>query len=492
MINYKDPEELEEAYKSLSPNDIAQKCGVSNPTIRYWLKKFGIKTRSVTESMLKKSDYISSYTTKYWSDPKHRKQQSNKIKKILKTNYTKQQRSEWAKKNWLKNQSTLLKGIKKGNTAEKKNKIAKSVKKSWTPKRKKQQAKITKSLWQDQRYITKTTQAIQTATNTKEFRRKVSENSKKMWSNQQYREKHAKPRSLIDTKSVLDIITTKILIDMGIDAKPINLGPWTFDIGFKHGNRNILIECQGQYWHSIPEVQTRDKQKKTYYDKYLSNKYELYYIYEHEFYGVNKIAQKINTIIGNKLMQHKFKFSDLDIKLTDNRNIQAFFNKYHYLAKGKGGIYIGAFLCHDIVAALTYSGITRKQTATRLKVHHNNILELNRLCIHPSYQKKNFGSWFISKSIKFIPDNIKVLIAFSETAAGHTGTIYRAAGWKEDGFTKSSYWYIDKSGIRYHKKSIWDQAKRIGMTENEYADSNELYKIKGGRVIRFTKWLSHS
>jgi len=311
-----------------------------------------------------------------------------------------------------------------------------------------------------------------------------------MWANSLYRQKQAKSRSLIDTKSILDKIATKILCDLGINASPLSLGPWTFDIGFTYNNRNILIECQGQYWHSIPAVQLRDKQKKTYYDKYLSNDYELFYIYEHEFYGLNKMTQIINKILGNTSPNIAFDFNTLKVCLLDKTDSNEFFNKYHYLSKGRGGLHVGAFLRKELIAAVTYSSITRKQTADRLKLLHNEVLELHRLCIHPNYHKKNFASWLIARSQKFIPKHIRALIAFSDKGAGHSGTVYKAAGWQPDGQTKPSYWYIDENGVRYYKKSIWDQAKRMGVGENEYANSNGLHKIKGHEVLRFVKRLN--
>jgi hypothetical protein len=488
MINYKNRNELEHAYEEFSIRDIAIKCKVSAATIRYYLKKFKIKTRSISEGMLKKSDHISTYTAKYWADPKHKKQQSENIKQLLNTKYTKQQRSEWAQKNWQKNRKALSEGIRKSTTKTKKNKISKSVKKTWTPNRKKQQRKIAKALWQNQSYSIKTIQAIQKATNSEQFKAKVSKNSKAMWANSTYRQKQAKSRSLIDTRSILDKVTTKILRDLNIDAKPISLGPWTFDVGFTYNNRNILIECQGQYWHSIPEVQMRDKQKKTYYNKYLSNEYELFYIYEHEFYGLNKIAQIIDKILDNTT-NIDFEFNELKIGIIDKNVANEFFNKYHYLSKGRSGLHFGASLHNILIAGITYTSVTRKQTADRLKLHHREILELHRLCIHPSYHKKNFASWLIARSQKFIPEHIKTLIAFSDKGAGHSGTVYKAAGWQQDGETKPSYWYVDKNGVRYYKKSVWDQAKRIGVSENEYANANGLCKIKGDKVLRFIKHL---
>ena len=37
------------------------------------------------------------------------------------------------------------------------------------------------------------------------------------------------------------------------------LGPWTVD--FFLPVRNIVLECDGKYWHAIPRVEKRDRKK---------------------------------------------------------------------------------------------------------------------------------------------------------------------------------------------------------------------------------------
>lgn len=44
------------------------------------------------------------------------------------------------------------------------------------------------------------------------------------------------------------------------------LGPWTVD--FYLPQRNLVIECDGDYWHSLPKVQNRDKRKDAWMKKH--------------------------------------------------------------------------------------------------------------------------------------------------------------------------------------------------------------------------------
>lgn len=487
MKYYKDQDQLTKAYQTKSVRDIAKECGVSAPTIRYYLKKFGITTRTISEGMLCKSDHISQYSSQYWADENHREQHSAKLKKTQSNR--KPELSKAAKKNWKRNRNAIIAGIRRSATSNKKDKISNSAKKSWTQNRRLQQAITTSELWADPEYRTKTLIGIQLNNQSEEFRKKVSAASKKMWENKNYRYKQANALANLEPTSILDKCTIELLENMGIDAAPQSIGPWTFDVGFRYNNRSILIECQGEYWHSKENRKIRDKQKKTYYDNHLKDTYELYYIYEHQFYGLNSLYHIILHILESDPEQIDFNFDDCYISSINPVVANKFFNKYHYLSKGRSGVAIGCMLNKKLIAACIFTSITRKQAANRLKVQPNEIVELHRLCIHPTYHKRNFASWFLAKVIKYIPQNVKLIIAYSDLGAGHEGTVYKAAGWQYDGKTKPSYWYVDSEGRRYYKKSVWDQAKRLGLKERQYAAANGLYRIDGLEVLRFIKKL---
>jgi hypothetical protein len=63
--------------------------------------------------------------------------------------------------------------------------------------------------------------------------------------------------------------------------------------------------------------------------------------------------------------------------------------------------------------------------------------ELARLFILDDVPK-NAETWLIAKSVKFIKANypdVEFLVSYADPSAGHEGTIYKAANWKEDGKT---------------------------------------------------------
>lgn len=74
---------------------------------------------------------------------------------------------------------------------------------------------------------------------------------------------------------------------------------------------------------------------------------------------------------------------------------------------------------------------------------------------------KNAETWLISQSVKYIkrafPD-VKNLVSYADPSAGHKGTIYRAANWREDGRTDDERktpqcdYYDERTGKKYGRR----------------------------------------
>jgi hypothetical protein len=113
---------------------------------------------------------------------------------------------------------------------------------------------------------------------------------------------------------------------------------------------------------------------------------------------------------------------------------------------------------------------------------------LSRFAIHPSYQKRNFASFMISRSIRIVrteKPGVKRLISFSDTTYNHNGTIYKASNWTLDGVVRPDYWYVDQDGYVCHKKTLWNKAKQMSMTELEYCNKYKYKRVFGGEKKRF-------
>jgi hypothetical protein len=127
-----------------------------------------------------------------------------------------------------------------------------------------------------------------------------------------------------------------------------------------------------------------------------------------------------------------------------------FFTRHHY-SKGcakqaaavhglvRRGVIIGvAFWMPPPKPAAVY-------VAKKLGGVHNDVLSLSRLAVVPD-EPQNVASMLIGRSIRALPARWTRLLTFADESQGHTGTIYRATGWIEDGHTGKRVRWVDADG----------------------------------------------
>lgn len=273
--------------------------------------------------------------------------------------------------------------------------------------------------------------------------------------------------------------------------RQFHLGHWSFDFLVDTNPIKTLVEVQGEYWHFKrfgDQESPRDKAKATFVEKYHSNNYKLVTIWENEFLSPERLSNRLDEILGGKIEKIDFNFKDLSIKKIDGPTSSKFFSKYHYSASGgRSGINIGCFLDDKLISVCRYCSPTRKQSADRLNIKQKELKELTKFAIHPSYQKKNLATWFLSRTYCFLPSVTKMLLSFADETFGHTGTIYKAANWCSDGTLKPDYVYVDQNGFIMHKRTLWGHSKKMGMKESEYANLWGYVKMWGKEKHRFIK-----
>lgn len=80
------------------------------------------------------------------------------------------------------------------------------------------------------------------------------------------------------------------------------------------------------------------------------------------------------------------------------------------------------------------------------------VLALSRLVIEPDVPR-NACSFLLSRSVKLIDrSRWPFLVTYADEWRGHTGTIYLAAGWKFDGFTKPEAVYTLNGRMVFRKR----------------------------------------
>lgn len=414
-----------------------------------------------------------------------------------------------------------------------------------TPERIQIASNNSKNNWKDQKYIEKYT----TSRQTKEFKAKLSKNSKKLWKNEEFRNRYKTPEfrakmsgvhrknwqneefrnKILTTKSTTEFkekmaaiyatdefkhkqcvaranqpkvsslqdILYSILDDLGVeyyrewndqpDDPQCIIGPWAFDCVIPRANqKTLLVECQGEYFHNQPDRVAADQSKSSYIANNLSDKYEIKYLWEHEFKCKDRVIETIKYWLGlGAIDTVDFNLKDVAIKECPPKEYKPLLAKYHYLANaGRGGNSYGAYLGEELIGVCIFSPLARQNI--KIKDYSPKVSrELSRLCIHPKYQKKNFTSWFVSRCIKQLNPQYKCVISYCDTTFNHDGAVYKACNFKEDHKVPPDYWYVDESGWVMHKKTLYNHAVSMSMKETDYALKMGYVKVWGKEKIRF-------
>jgi hypothetical protein len=128
------------------------------------------------------------------------------------------------------------------------------------------------------------------------------------------------------------------------------------------------------------------------------------------------------------------------------------------------------------ITSIMFSNIPEDKETTR---------ELSRFCIKPKFQKKNFGSWFISRAIKMLDSKYSKIISYCDTTFNHTGALYKSLNFELDSIIKPDYWYASDDGWIMHKKTLYNHAVKMQMTESEFAEKHNYMKIHGKEKLKF-------
>ena len=317
--------------------------------------------------------------------------------------------------------------------------------------------------------------------------KKYRDKMEAVYESEQFREKMAKARAaqsghISSIQSMLYSYLDELGVGYHKESERTRIGYYVFDCLVVNGDKKILVECQGDYWHSLASAERNDKGKFTYISRYFPE-YEIMYIWEHEFYCKDRVLDRLKLKLGINIETKEFEFSDLTITEINSTETKIFLDLYHYLGKDRGGKAIGVFRGDLLVAAIVFSPPLRQNTAGQFDLIDGEVRELSRLCIHPSYHKKNFASWFIKRALKQI--QCKLVVAYADTTVGHDGGIYKASNFKLHHTVPADYWYVDTSGYVMHKRTLYGRAVKQKMTEAEFAETKGYIRKYGGEKLCF-------
>lgn len=169
---------------------------------------------------------------------------------------------------------------------------------------------------------------------------------------------------------------------------------------------------------------------------------------------------------------------DFTITKMDNDIARTFLEKYHYTHSCNLLIIsYGFYYYNDLKCVVGFSRPSGKNLAKSIWENGNdyNTLELIRMFSFDDCPK-NTESYCISKSVKSLKKDIpevKILVSYADSSAGHVGYIYQASNWIYVG-TGSNERKIFIDGERQHRRSLY----------GKYGTSSvvELLKMFGDRL----------
>ena len=339
-----------------------------------------------------------------------------------------------------------------------------------------------KALWADPDYRAKVLASKSTA----DFKAKMATIQKSMVYLAKLSASAARQPRVSSIQRILYSILDDLKVPYFVDCDPACLiGPWSFDCRIPRADKpDLLIECQGDWIHSQKHKRIADQAKAAYIAQVPG--FELKAIWEHEFSNYNRVVDLLKYWLGlSSLDQIQFEFKDVTITDCPPNDYKLLLSKYHYLANaGRGGIAYGAYIGSSLIAVCVFSPPAR-QNVTINDLKQSQFRELSRLCIHPSYQKKHFASWFVARCIKRLPEYYKAVLTYCDTTFNHHGITYLACNFKEDGICQPDYWYVSEDGWVMHKKTLYNKAINLKLTESEFALKFNYHKVYGSAKKRF-------
>jgi hypothetical protein len=139
-----------------------------------------------------------------------------------------------------------------------------------------------------------------------------------------------------------------------------------------------------------------------------------------------------------------------EIKTCNFSDIRHIFEEFHYKKGAMGG---GISICFAmfINGQLVGGSVMGKP---RHEKKYKNCIDIRRMaCLDSS--PCNSESWFLSQIIKWCASNTDYdcVLSYSDKTVGHTGTIYKAANFKNIGETTPTK-YVEWLGKTYHPRSL--------------------------------------
>ncbi len=266
-------------------------------------------------------------------------------------------------------------------------------------------------------------------------------------------------RDFLDTIGIEYVTNTRDIIK-----------PYEIDIYIP--SKNIAIECNGVYYHSVG-LRDKDYHSKKFH-LCIDRDIELLSFWDDQFTNKPNI---IKSIIASKLGIYEHKVGARQCQIKSIESVEAFDFEMNYHLQGpiNSSIRYGLYYDNELVSIMTFG-----------KRRMGKGWELHRYCVKSGWLIIGGASKLFHQ---FLKDNdINEVISFSSNDIS-TGELYKKLGFEKQGETLS-YWYY-KNKQRYHRYGM--QKKNLIRTEEDKDKTEQELAYEQGYLKFYdcgqTKWL---
>lgn len=201
----------------------------------------------------------------------------------------------------------------------------------------------------------------------------------------------------------------------------------------------------------------------------------------------------------------KTELSELDVKMIPAKLGRPYIATFHYsrTMPDSTRFCFGLFLQSRIVGVCTFGmGCGKNQyTSVIPDIENGTYIELTRLWVEDTIGR-NAESFFISRCIKMLPREIKLVLSFSDEKQGHVGTIYQATNFVYLGKNGGGKMLIGPDGVEKHPRLLgiyrmrhpeyrgFSNRQLMDLLGYEYVQGGAKHKYAMGRDKRTRKLLA--
>ena len=305
-----------------------------------------------------------------------------------------------------------------------------------------------------------------------------------------------KQQNYNDRKRLQTEPCTKLLpIDLGIKGTSIELFVWSildeYDIQYETNNRtlispkeldiyipskNIAIECNGLYWHSLKEPKYHINKFKECQERNV----QLLSIWEDWVYTKPDILRSI-LLSKLGLIKDKIYARECIIKEVNSKECSKFLENNHIQGKTPTMIRYGLYYNGQLVSLMTFN-----------KNSKDNNWVLSRFCNKVNTNIIGGASKLFKHFLKEYPGETIISYSSNDISNGH---LYETLGFTSNNIIRSAYWYISYDYTRFHRSTFSKGClKRMGhditgKTEAEIMSEMPYWRVydSGTTQWRFNK-----